>query len=233
MSTHTPPTVIITGAASGMGQACAARFATEGWRVVAIDMHPQNEVAAGILPVVADIRDEGEIGDAITGAIGTDSVSALVNAAGIFPTSNLDSYSEDTYRRIFDINVLGTLNVMRVATKRMTDGGAALLFASIDAYAVSPNQLLYSASKAAVVSMTKSLAVQLADRGIVVNAIAPGWVNTPGTRAGDRLEEGVRAVPLKRAADPSEIADWAWQLCRASGYVTGETLCIAGGVIVR
>jgi NAD(P)-dependent dehydrogenase (short-subunit alcohol dehydrogenase family) len=111
-------------------------------------------------------------------------------------------------------------------------GGAVVNFASIDAFAVSRGQLLYSAAKAAVVSLTRSLAIELGDDDITVNAVAPGWVDTPGTRAGRRSDEAIKTIPLGRAARPDEIADWVWKLCHGS-YVTGETLVISGGLVVR
>nr|CDQ33137.1 3-oxoacyl-[acyl-carrier-protein] reductase FabG1 [Virgibacillus halodenitrificans] len=233
MSLESTPTVIVTGSASGMGQACAQRFLDEGWRVIALDTQPQLTDHTRLVPVQANICDEQQVAEVIDHAVGDKPVSALVHAAGIFPTSNLETFDEESYRRIFDVNVLGTLNMTRVASEHMHHGGSMMLFATVDAFAVSANQLLYSASKAAVVSITKSLALELAEQGIVVNAMAPGWVDTPGTRAGGRLEEGIKAVPLKRAAQPAEIADWAWQFCRSPGYVTGEILCISGGIIVR
>jgi 3-oxoacyl-[acyl-carrier protein] reductase len=85
---------------------------------------------------------------------------------------------------------------------RSRDGGAVVNFASIDAFAVSRGQLIYSASKAAIVSLTRSLAVELGDDNITVNAVAPGWVDTPGTRAGGRIEEAVKTIPSGRAARP-------------------------------
>jgi 3-oxoacyl-[acyl-carrier protein] reductase len=115
---------------------------------------------------------------------------------------------------------------------RSRDGGAVVNFASIDAFAVSRGQLIYSASKAAIVSLTRSLAVELGDDNITVNAVAPGWVDTPGTRAGGRIEEAVKTIPSGRAARPEEIADWVWKLCHGS-YLTGETLVISGGLTVR
>ncbi|MFG2554056.1 SDR family oxidoreductase [Streptomyces sp. NPDC048581] len=77
-----------------------------------------------------------------------------------------------------------------------------------------------------------SLADELGPDGIVVNAVAPGWVDTPGTRAGGRMAQAVQAVPLGRAAQPEEIADRVWKLCHGS-YVTGETLVVSGGLTVR
>ena len=227
-------TVLVTGAASGMGRAVAERFYAEGWDVVGVDRDAEALAAAadGIHPVPVDITDRA----ALAAALGTfpGRLRAVVNAAGIYPTTTLADYDEATYRRIFDVNVLGTLNVIAETAPvlRAAGGGAVVNFASIDAFAVSRGQLLYSASKAAVVSLTRSLAIELGDDDITVNAVAPGWVDTPGTRAGGRIDEAVKTIPLGRVARPDEIADWVWKLCHGS-YVTGETLVISGGLVVR
>lgn len=229
--------VLVTGAGSGMGKAVAQRFRAEGWHVVAID------VAAGSLKqdesqsvVVCDITDEAALAEGVEGALnGRPPLRAVVNAAGIFPTSSLESYSPELYRRIFDVNVLGTLSVARVGQQHLVRSGAGsmLFFASVDAFAVSKNQLLYSASKAAVVSIVRSLAIELADQHITVNAIAPGWVETEGTKAGGRIQAAIASIPLGRAASVEEIAQWVWNLSHEPSYITGETLCVAGGVFIR
>ncbi|MCJ7956997.1 SDR family NAD(P)-dependent oxidoreductase [Pseudomonas sp. FP453] len=237
MSTAPNASVIITGTSSGMGQAVAQRFQDEGWHVVAVDVTPSKQPASALFsPVVGDITREDSLTDAIDAALdGKAPLKAVINAAGIFPTSSLESFSEALYRKIFDINVLGSLNIARIGSRHLkaAGGGAIVFFASVDAFTVSKNQLLYSASKAAVVAMTRSLAIELADDNIVVNALAPGWVDTEGTRAGGRIEAAVASIPLKRAARVEEIADWVWQLSAKPGYVTGESLCIAGGVFMR
>lgn len=228
--------VIITGTSSGMGQAVAQRFQDEGWHVVAVDVTPSKQAASVLFsPVVGDITREDTLTNAIDAALdGKAPLRAVINAAGIFPTSSLDSFNEALYRKIFDINVLGSLNIARIGARHLkAAGGAIVFFASVDAFTVSKNQLLYSASKAAVVALTRSLAIELADDNIVVNALAPGWVDTEGTRAGGRIEAAVASIPLKRAAKVEEIADWVWQLSAKPGYVTGESLCIAGGVFMR
>ena len=159
---------------------------------------------------------------------------AVVNVAGIYPPTTLADFTEAAYRRIFDVNVLGTLNVCAVTAPRLraAGGGAIVNFASVDALAVSPGQLVYSASKAAVMSITRSLAVELAPDGITVNGVAPGWVDTPGNAATGRMAEVAASIPLGRVARPDEIAHWVFQLVQGP-YVTGETLVISGGSLIR
>jgi 3-oxoacyl-[acyl-carrier protein] reductase len=226
-----------------MGAAVAARFLAEGWHVLALDADAdglsriRERLGEGLVPAHVDIRSRTAVEAALAGTGDAGEVRAVVNAAGIYPTSTLADFTEDGYRRIFDVNVLGTLNVTAAAVPLIRahgGGGAVVNFASIDAFAVSRGQLVYSASKAAIVSITRSLAIELADDRIAVNAVAPGWVATEGTLAAGRIQEAVRAVPLGRAAEPEEIADWVWKLGSASGsYLTGETLVISGGLVLR
>ena len=240
----TPPaqndTMVVTGAASGMGLAVTTRFLASGSRVVALD---RDAAALGripdhgpgkLCPQVVDVTDRDEVAAALRAELEDAPVRAVVNAAGIFPPSTLADYTTDLHRRIFDVNVLGTLNVIAAALPHLRAAGAAAVvnFASVDAFAVSPGQLLYSASKAAVLSVTKSLAIELAPDGIVVNAVAPGWVETPGNAATGRMADAAAGIPLRRVAQPDEIAVWVQRLAEP-GYVTGETVVIAGGSAMR
>ena len=139
------------------------------------------------------------------------------------------------FHRVFDVNVLGVINVMAAAVPHMPEGSAVVNFASVDGFTVSPGQLVYGASKAAVIMITKATALELAPRGIRVNAIAPGWVDTPGNAATGRMAAAAASIPLGRVAAPSEIAEWVWLLTGggATSFMTGETVTLSGGAVIR
>jgi NAD(P)-dependent dehydrogenase (short-subunit alcohol dehydrogenase family) len=224
---------VVTGAGSGMGRACAERFVSQGFRVAALDIAPAD--VAGTLGLQVDITDPTAVAAAVARVVAElGAPSALVNAAGVYPPTTLETATVDLYRRTFDVNVLGTLLVTQAAAPHMPDGSAIVNFASIDAFVPSPGQLVYCASKAAVVALTRSLALELAPR-VRVNGIAPGWVDTPGNRATGRMEAALASVPLGRAATPDEMADLVWFLAGEgrAGYVTGETLVATGGSAFR
>jgi NAD(P)-dependent dehydrogenase (short-subunit alcohol dehydrogenase family) len=226
-------TVVITGAASGMGRACAERFVAEGWQVAALDRADAD--VAGALAVAADVTDASVVTTAIERVVAElGAPKAVVNAAGVYPPSTLQTATTELYRRTFDVNVLGTLLVTQAAAPYFIEGAAVVNFASIDAFVPSPGQLLYCASKAAVVALTRSLALELAPH-VRVNALAPGWVDTPGNQATGRMEAALASVPLGRAATPEEMADLVWFLAGEgrAGYVTGETLTATGGSAFR
>lgn len=233
-------TALVTGAGSGMGLATARRYLDDGWTVLALDASAAalDAVSSGLgerfVPVVADVTDGAAVRTAVTAAAAGRMLRVVVNAAGIYPPSTLADYTDELFHRVFDVNVLGVLNVCRTAVPllRAAGGGGIVNFSSVDALAVSEGQLVYSASKAAVSAVTRSLAVELAP-DITVNAVAPGWVDTPGNAATGRMEGVARGIPLRRVARPSEVAHWVVQLAGGGSYVTGETLVISGGSLVR
>lgn len=232
-----PRTAIVTGAASGMGQATAQLLLDEGWTVLALDRAEGSfDLTRGVLhQLQVDVTDRDQVRSALDKALGPDGrVHLVANIAGVYPPSTLADFTTDLYRRVFDVNVLGILNVAAEAVERAASDAAIVNFASVDAFTVSPGQLLYGASKAAVVMLTKELALELAPRGIRVNAIAPGWVDTPGNAATGRMSAAAASIPLGRVAQPAEIGRWVALLGGPdAGFMTGETVVLSGGDVIR
>lgn len=231
-------TAVVTGAASGMGRSTAGTLVKAGWDVLALDRVATEFEVSGetVRTVEVDVARRDEVRDAIAAHLaGTERALGLVaNIAGIYPPSTLGDFTEDQYRKVFDVNVLGVLNVTAEAVAHMPEGGAVVNFASVDAFTVSPGQLLYGASKAAVVMLTKEMALELAPRKIRVNAIAPGWVNTPGNAATGRMDAAAAGIPLGRVAQPEEIARWVAILASPdAAFMTGETVVLSGGDVIR
>ena len=235
----TPGVALVTGAGSGMGQSTAAAYLAHGWTVLAIDVAPVDPAGTDgrLIPLVVDVRDRAALEAALAEqlpALGG-ALHAVANVAGIYPPSTLDTYTTELFHKVFDVNVLGVLNVMAAAVPYMPEGSGIVNFASVDAFVVSPGQLVYGASKAAVVMITKATALELAPRRIRVNAIAPGWVATPGNAATGRMEAAAAGIPLGRVAQPSEIAEWVWLLTDggAASFMTGDTITLSGGDVIR
>ena len=237
--------VVITGAASGIGLACAERLAAGGWRVGLLDRDERalEEARARLAPGCVvharrlDVTDEpaakAALG-AMTEALG--GLDGLVNSAGIAADLPTLDTPVDLFRRIFEVNVVGTFIVARAAALLMknTGGGSIVNLASIAGLRGSRGRAAYGSSKGAVVTLTQTMAVDLARYGIRVNAVAPGPVDTPmvaalhspGTRAAF-----ARHVPMRRYAAPGEIAGAVQFLLdpSLSSFVTGEIIAVDGG----
>jgi NAD(P)-dependent dehydrogenase (short-subunit alcohol dehydrogenase family) len=245
--------VLVTGAAGGIGRAAAVRFGEEGARVVATDMHRDGLTetatlvgAAGgeVLTVAADVRltaDWARVADEATARFG--GVDCLFNNAGIEGViAPVLDYPEEMFDRVLDINVKGVWLCIRALAPlmRARGGGAIVNTASIAGLSGSPTMIAYSASKHAVIGLTKSAAKGLAGDGIRVNAVCPGYIET---RMMEAVEEGNNPadpdaarraysalVPLKRYGRPEEIAAFVAFLCSDdASYITGGAFRIDGG----
>jgi NAD(P)-dependent dehydrogenase (short-subunit alcohol dehydrogenase family) len=234
--------VIVTGAASGIGLASARRLAGGGWRVAMLERDEAalaREAAAlggGILQRPLDVTDEAGVKAAVAAVAAEGRIAGLVNSAGIAANIPLEETTVELFRRILDVNVIGSFLVGQAVAAEMakTGGGSIVNIASVSGMQGNVGRTAYGASKGAVITMTKVWAVELAERGIRVNAVSPGPVDTPMVEALHTTAERdtwLTHVPLRRYSKPEEIASGIAYLIdgEQSSYVTGQVLAIDGG----
>jgi NAD(P)-dependent dehydrogenase (short-subunit alcohol dehydrogenase family) len=238
-------TVIITGGASGIGLAAARRLRNGGWRVALMDRdqgalaRAADEIGAeGTTTHAVDVTDEAAVAEAVSEAAAAGPVRGLVNSAGIAADVPLAETSAALFRKILDVNVVGSFLLVRSVVPLMeaAGGGAIVNIASVSGMKGNTGRTAYGASKGAVITMTKVMAVELAANGIRVNAVAPGPVDTPMVQAvhtSAARETWLRHVPMRRYGVPDEIAGGIVYLLddSLSSYVTGHILAVDGGFV--
>ena len=240
-------TVIVTGAASGMGAATARLFAAEGDHVYVVDRDEvgAHRVAAEIsgTPVVGDVTDSSFCDDTVARAVAERGrLDVLVNAAGTIVRADADGTSDEDFLRVMNVNVTGTFYLCRAAVRVMkaAGGGAIVNFGSMWGDAGGKGHLAYCASKGAIHNMTRALALDHARDGIRVNGVCPGEVDTPMLRGAGRAvpvtdeylaEMADRVVPLGRLAQPEEIGRVVVFLASdAASYMAGALVPVDAGV---
>lgn len=238
--------VIVTGGSRGIGAATSKILAARGYSVCVNYRYRHNDaeqIVAAIqkaggraVAIAADVSREEDVlrlFDASEQAFG--SVTDLVNNAGVlFPQSRLVDMSVERFNQVMSLNATSCFLCSREAIRRMPAGGAIVNVSSLAARTGSPNEYIdYAASKGAVDTLTKGLAVEVAARGIRVNAVRPGLIHTSihadGGEPG-RVERLSPQIPLQRGGRPEEVANAiAWLLSEEASYVTGSFIDIAGG----
>jgi 2-dehydro-3-deoxy-L-rhamnonate dehydrogenase (NAD+) len=216
---------VITGGASGIGRASAERLTQDAITVITLDRSQDADV-------VADVTDAGAVAAALA-RIGR--VDILVNSAGIVgPNKPLWEVSDDEWATTFAVNVTGTFHMCRAVVPGMRDRGWGRIvnLASMAGKDGNPRLGAYSATKAAVIGLTKSLGKELATSGVLVNAIAPAVIETPmnATNTPEVLEYMTSLIPMRRLGRPEEVAELvAWLASDKCSFSTGAVYDLSGG----
>lgn len=231
------PVAFVTGAAQGIGLATARRLAQDGFRVVAMDRSRATLQAAvadlsaqglAVEAAIVDICDRPAVAAALNAQ---PRVDAMVCAAGIYNDARLLELTDETFRQMLEVNVMGTFIPAQEAARRMKAGGRIVTISSRGALG-GTRFAHYVASKAAVIGLTRAMAMELRDAQIAVNSVAPGFTDTPMTRSApaEMFSAWEQLEPSGKAASPDHIAHAiSFLAAPAAQFITGQTLFVDGG----
>jgi NAD(P)-dependent dehydrogenase (short-subunit alcohol dehydrogenase family) len=229
-------TAVVTGGGSGIGRAIAERLSADGYHVAALDLSPSGTVFAQ----VADVTDRAQV-DVALGEVRErlGPVTILVNAAGMDGFKRFANLTFAAWQRVIDVNLNGVFHCIQAVLPDMLEAGWGRIVNISSSSAQSGQQFMahYVASKSAVNGLTKALALELGPSGITVNAVPPGFIDTPMLRRaeerdllGGTIDEHIQRTPVRRAGRPDDVAAaCAFLVSEEAGYITGQILGVNGG----
>jgi 2-hydroxycyclohexanecarboxyl-CoA dehydrogenase len=226
---------VVTGGGSGIGQAVAARLLKDGLNVATIDINPSNDEFA----FTADVTDRAQVDEALAAIrqqLGP--VTVLVNAAGLDSFKRFTDLAFRDWQRIIDVNLNGVFHCVQAVLPDMIEAGWGRIvnISSSSTHSGQPYMAAYVAAKSAVNGLTKSLALEYGPKGITVNAVPPGFIDTPMLRTAESrgylgdVQQNIERTPVRRIGKPEDIAAaCAFLASDEAGYITGQILGVNGG----
>ncbi|MBW0011602.1 SDR family NAD(P)-dependent oxidoreductase [Mycobacterium sp.] len=228
-------TAVVTGGGSGIGHAVAQRLRADGLDVATIDLRPSDSDLA----FTADVTDRSQVEaalSAIRARLGP--IAILVNAAGLDGFKRFNHITFEEWRRVIDVNLNGVFHMIQAVLPDMVEAGWGRIvnISSSSTHSGAPYMAHYVSAKSAVNGLTKSLALEYGPRGITVNAVPPGFIDTPMLRAAEKngflgdIDETIARTPVRRMGKPEDIAAaCAFLVSEEAGYITGQLLGVNGG----
>jgi len=239
-------TAVVTGGGQGIGRGIALKLASRGAAVAVLDISGENAAAVAreideaggtARHYVVDVSDAEAVSSIFKKIVDDlDGVGILVNNAGIARDNLIIRMSQEDWQSVLDVNLTGSFNCIRAAARPMMSArwGRIITISSVIGQAGNVGQANYAASKAGLIALTKTVAKELAGRGITANAIAPGFIETPMTeRLSDKVREQLASqILLKRLGTPEDIANTvAFLASDDAAYITGQTVNVDGGMV--